>query len=343
MEHVLITGGAGFIGTNMAQFHLKRGDAVYLFDNFSRKGSSDNIAWLKTIPAGSLQVFRGDVRNAEEIDQAVRSCSAVDRVYHLAGQVAVTCSLTDPREDFESNAVGTFNVLEAVRCFAPEAAMVYASTNKVYGALDDVAVDELETRYMFRNLPFGISEEHPVDFHSPYGCSKGAGDQYVRDYARSYGLRAVVFRQSCIYGLRQFGVEDQGWIAHFCIALLRQKPITIFGNGKQVRDILWVDDLVAAYDAACVRMDEVHGEIFNIGGGAENTTSIWCEIAPHLETVTGVKPVVDYRPPRLGDQRIFVSDVRRAGERLGWAPTVGVEDGIGKLWHWISSNRELFV
>jgi len=342
MEKVLITGGAGFIGANLARFHLERGDSVYVFDNLSRKGSADNIAWLQTVRSGVLQVLKGDVRHAAEIDQAVRRCSAVDRVYHLAGQVAVTCSLENPREDFESNAVGSFNVLEAVRRFAPEAALVYASTNKVYGALDGVMVDELETRYAFRDLPYGISESQPVDFHSPYGCSKGAGDQYVRDYARSYGLRAVVFRQSCIYGLRQFGVEDQGWIAHFCIAALLGTPVTIFGNGKQVRDILWIDDLTSAYDAACIRMEDVRGEVFNIGGGAQNTTAIWTEIAPLLEDMTGVRFPVNYRETRLGDQRIFVSDIRKAGRLLGWAPAVNVKDGVQRLWRWITENKELF-
>lgn len=340
--HVFITGGAGFIGANLAQFHLNQGDHVHLFDNLSRQGAVANIEWLSRLSADRLQVLKGDVRDANAVDEAIQQCPSVDRVYHLAGQVAVTCSLADPRADFECNAVGTFNVLEAVRRFAPEAAMVYASTNKVYGALDDVAVDELETRYMFRDLPYGVPEEYPVDFHSPYGCSKGAGDQYVRDYARSYGLRAAVFRQSCIYGPRQFGVEDQGWIAHFCIAALLKRPISIFGNGKQVRDILWVEDLVRAYDIVCNRMETARGQIFNIGGGPTNTTSIWREIEALLEAITGVKLEVCYRETRLGDQRVFVSDIRKARAQLNWMPGVNVETGIERLWSWINSCPNLF-
>ncbi len=343
MNHVFITGGAGFIGANLSRYHLGRGDNVTVFDNLSRRGASANLEWLKPFGEDRLQVVIGDVRNASALEQAIQNFPKIQRVYHLAGQVAVTSSLQNPRDDFEHNAAGTFNVLEAVRKFAAEAALVYASTNKVYGALENLDVVEESSRYAFRDLPYGIPETQPVDFYSPYGCSKGAGDLYVRDYARSYGLRSVVFRQSCIYGPRQFGIEDQGWLAHFCIAALLKKPITIFGNGKQVRDLLWVEDLVTAYDAACLRIDDVRGEIFNIGGGPGNTMSIWCEIAPVLEKVTGVKSVVQYQPPRLGDQNVFVSDVRKAADRLDWRPSTRCPEGIEKMWRWVVEHRDLFI
>jgi CDP-paratose 2-epimerase len=337
---VFITGGAGFIGCNLADHHLKAGHEVIVYDDLSRRGAEANLAWLRDRHSERLVLVKGDVRDGALIESSLPS--DVDRVYHMAAQVAVTTSVLNPREDFEINALGTFNVLEAVRLVAPRASVFYASTNKVYGGMEEVAVEESETRYRYRDLPNGVSEEQPLDFHSPYGCSKGCGDQYVRDYARIYGLRTVVFRQSCIYGTRQFGVEDQGWVAHFCIAARLGRPITIYGNGKQVRDVLWIDDLIAAYQAAADHIDRAAGQVYDIGGGPECTMSIWREFGPMLEGLVGQPLPVTYSDWRPGDQPIYISDIRKATRDLGWRPQVSLEEGVGRLWSWIDANPELF-
>lgn len=337
---VLITGGVGFIGSNLARFHLERGDEVWLYDNFSRTGTERNLEWLREAPSGRLETVRGDMRDRTAVESVVSP--GLERIYHLAGQVAVTLSIANPRADFEANALGTFNLLEAVRRHAPAAALVYASTNKVYGDLPGAQVVETETRYDYADFPEGISEEHPVDFYSPYGCSKGCGDQYVRDYARIYGLKTVVFRQSCIYGPRQFGVEDQGWVAHFCIAARRRQPIRIFGNGKQVRDLLWIGDLVEAYDRACRHIHAAAGQVFNIGGGRSRSLSIWHEYRPVLERLAGVPLPFERKPWRPGDQKVYYSDTRKAANILGWKPRVTVEEGLGRLWQWIGEHEDLF-
>jgi CDP-paratose 2-epimerase len=249
----------------------------------------------------------------------------------------------DPRQDFEVNALGTFNVLEAARFSGRQPAILYASTNKVYGGMENVPVSEAATRYYYTNLPNGVPETMPLDFHSPYGCSKGAGDQYMRDYYRIYGLPSVVFRQSCIYGPRQFGVEDQGWVAWFVIAILTGRPITIYGNGKQVRDLLYIDDLLNVYDAALERLDTAAGQAYNIGGGPENTLSVWKEFQPILERYFETEipaEVGDWRP---GDQRVYISDTRKAQSSLGWKPEVGVEGGIRRLIEWAKENREILL
>jgi CDP-paratose 2-epimerase len=264
----------------------------------------------------------------------------------MAGQVAVTTSIVDARQDFEINALGTFNVLEAVRHVAPGATLFYASTNKVYGGMEATATLEGPTRYHYSDnyhALYGISEEYPLDFHSPYGCSKGCGDQYVRDYARIYGLKTVVMRQSCIYGPRQLGVEDQGWVAHFCIAARYGRPITIYGDGKQVRDLLWVDDLIAAYEAAAERIDVAAGEIYNLGGGPGNTLSVWAEFGPLLTRLADQDIAVMFADWRAGDQPVYVSDIRKAERELGWRPRVGVPEGIERLWDWVDSRPELFA
>jgi CDP-paratose 2-epimerase len=240
-----ITGGAGFIGSNSADYFLRQGHEVVVFDNLSRRGGPANLTWLRENHGARLQFIQGDIRDDAALATAVRGA---DVVLHLASQVAVTTSVQNPREDFEINALGTFNLLEAVRQAAPQAVVLYASTNKVYGGMADAAVREVNGRYAYTTYPQGIPESYPLDFHSPYGCSKGAGDQYMRDYARIYGLKTLVFRQSCIYGPRQFGIEDQGWVAHFVIAAVFGRPITIFGDGKQVRDLLHVSDLIRAYE-----------------------------------------------------------------------------------------------
>ncbi len=340
----LITGGAGFIGSNYVHRLLARGEEVVLYDNLSRPGAARNLDWLRTTFGESAFTFvEGDVRDA-----ALLTAVAADRdvIVHLAGQVAVTTSVLHPRADFEANALGTFNVLEAARLAAERRdrppIVLYASTNKVYGGMEEVAVVEEATRYAYRDFPHGIAEDFPLDFHSPYGCSKGTGDQYVRDYARIYGLPTVVFRQSCIYGTRQFGIEDQGWVAWFVIAAVTGRPLTIYGDGKQVRDLLFVEDLLDAYDAAIARIDRVAGEVFNVGGGPDNQLSVWREFGPLLEQLTGHPIPVAYGPWRPGDQRIYVSDIRKAKRLLGWEPRIGVEEGIRRLYEWVVANRELF-
>ncbi|NMC83653.1 MAG: NAD-dependent epimerase/dehydratase family protein [Anaerolineaceae bacterium] len=336
----LITGGAGFIGSNYADRCISRGERVVIFDNLSRHGAKTNLDWLRQKHGEkSFQLVVGDVRHAEEIKGAAREAS---RIVHLAAQVAVTTSVTDPRNDFEINAIGTFNTLEAARLSGNHPSFVYSSTNKVYGGMENVKVIEKETRYDYADLPLGASEEQILDFHSPYGCSKGTGDQYVRDYARIYDLPTTVFRQSCIYGLRQFGVEDQGWVAWFIIAAITGHPISIYGNGKQVRDILFVDDLLNAYDAALQHPDKAAGQIFNVGGGRENTISVWLEFAPMLEKLLGKKIEVSWGDWRPGDQPVYISDIRKAQRVLGWSPKISAQEGITRLFNWVKENRSLF-
>jgi CDP-paratose 2-epimerase len=336
----LITGGAGFIGSNYADRCISRGEKVVIFDNLSRHGASTNLDWLRQKHGEkSFQLVVGDVRHAEEIKAAAHEAS---RIVHLAAQVAVTTSVTDPRNDFEINAMGTFNTLEAARLSGNHPSFVYSSTNKVYGGMENVKVIEKETRYDYADLPLGASEEQILDFHSPYGCSKGTGDQYVRDYARIYDLPTTVFRQSCIYGLRQFGVEDQGWVAWFIIAAITGHPISIYGNGKQVRDILFVDDLLNAYDAALQHPDKAAGQIFNVGGGRENTISVWLEFAPMLEKLLGKKIEVSWGDWRPGDQPVYISDIRKAQQVLGWSPKISAQEGITRLFNWVKENRSLF-
>jgi CDP-paratose 2-epimerase len=341
---ILITGGAGFIGCNLACRLLGRGHHVTIFDNLSRPRTPHNLAWLEslapTLP-GRLAFVKGDVREAAPLAAAAR---AADAIYHLASQVAVTTSVHDPRTDFEINALGTFNALEAARLAPGRPALLYASTNKVYGGMEDLAIVEQPTRYAYRDLPGGVPETQPLDMHSPYGCSKGCGDQYVRDYQRIYGLPTVVFRQSAIYGPRQFGVEDQGWAAHFVIAAQTGRPISIYGDGKQVRDMLYIDDLIDLYELALDRIDLTAGKIYNVGGGPANSLSIWAEFQPLLSRFAG-RPVEaarygDWRP---GDQPVCILDVRKAEAELGWRPKVGVEQGMRRLWDWVAEHSNLFV
>ncbi len=346
--HIFITGGAGFIGSNLAAHHLAKGNRVTVFDNLSRPRTQHNLDWLRndvTKPDNAALVFaNGDIRSYDQL-HAELSAAQPDFVAHLASQVAVTTSVKNPREDFEINALGTFNMLEAARAQARPPALLYSSTNKVYGGMEDVVVvaDESGTRYRYRDFPNGIDETRPLDFHSPYGCSKGAGDQYVRDYARIYGLRTVVIRQSCIYGERQFGVEDQGWVAHFIIAAANGRPLSIYGDGKQVRDMLHVKDLIALYDAAYDQLDVASGEVFNGGGGIDNTLSVWAEFGPYLAELAGHAIPVTHGDWRPGDQPVFVSDNGKATRMLGWKPQIAVRDGIRQLWNWVTSNPSLFT
>jgi len=339
-RNYLVTGGAGFIGSNYVRRLLQRNEHVTIFDNLSRAGAPRNIDWLKSqFGDDAFRLTIGDVRRADEIAEAAKEA---DVIVHLAGQVAVTTSVINPRDDFESNALGTFNTLEAARASGRDPIFLYASTNKVYGGMDDVQLKEESSRWLYADLKEGCSESQPLDFHSPYGCSKGAGDQYVRDYARIYGLRSVVFRQSCIYGPRQFGIEDQGWLAWMIIAAVTGRKITIYGDGKQVRDVLHVDDLLNAYDAAIENIDTAKGQVYNMGGGTHNVMAIWSEFGPILERLLGKKIEVardDWRP---GDQKVFYADYRKAKRELGWEPKIDLEEGIELLFNWVKENQGLF-
>ena len=341
-ENVFVTGGAGFIGSNFVSDLISQGKNVTIFDNLSRGGCKHNLAALrKQYGEDAFRLIEGDVRNGESLEKIVAEVKP-DIVAHFAAQVAVTTSVIDPREDFEINALGTFNVLEAIRKSGLQPVTSYTSTNKVYGGMEDVRVIERENDYIYADFPNGIPESQPLDFHSPYGCSKGTGDQYMRDYARIYGIPTVVFRQSAIYGPHQFGVEDQGWVSWFIIAALTGKPMTIYGNGKQVRDLLYVEDLVRGYNAAIAHIDQAAGQVFNIGGGVNNVVSVWKEFGPMLENLIGHELPVAYGDWRPGDQVIYVSDISKAKRVLEWEPLVSAEEGITRLFRWAEANKDLF-
>lgn len=331
---VLVTGGCGFIGCNIADALASRGDGVVAYDNFGRAGSEENAHWLKARHGDRIEIVRADIRDPEKLQPAIARASAV---VHLAAQVAVTTSLDHPLDDFAINTAATLNVLECVRLSNAEAPVIFASTNKVYGKLlDQSGVTRIGERYVPLNeaLRNGVGEQAPLDFYSPYGCSKGAADQYVRDYARIYGLRTTVLRMSCIYGPRQFGNEDQGWIAHFMIQAIRGSPITIYGDGCQVRDILHVGDAVAAWLASLDNIDAVKGSVFNLGGGPRNTVSL----LEAIETVSGIAgervqlTFADWRP---GDQPWYVSDTRAISDALDWTPKIPVSEGLRDLGEWL--------
>ena len=299
-----------------------------------------NVAWLRAECGDHWTLLQADIRDFGTLCRAAENAGVI---YHLASQVAVTTSVQDPRHDFEANALGTFNVLEAARLSGRRPIVLYASTNKVYGGMEDVAVVEGETGYSYRDYPHGIPETYPLDFHSPYGCSKGAGDQYVRDYARIYGLPTVVLRQSCIYGPRQFGMEDQGWVAWFLIAAVTGQTITIYGDGKQVRDVLWVGDLLDLYDMVVEQIDVAAGQVYNVGGGPGNTLAVWQELGPMLTKLMEDEIPVAHDSWRPGDQQIFVADIRKAERELGWRPRISREDGVRRLYEWVVDHRALFA
>jgi CDP-paratose 2-epimerase len=330
-DSILVTGGAGFVGSNLADALLSAGKRVIVADNFSREGVRMNAAWLKRRHGDRVRIETADVRDAARVAALVQGCR---QVFHLAAQVAVTTSLADPRADLETNVLGTFNVLEAARGMKDPPALLFTSTNKVYGGMDDVRVALDGDRYVYADGRPGIAEDARLDFHSPYGCSKGAADQYVHDYARIYGVPAVVFRMSCIYGTRQFGTEDQGWVAHFGRAMLRGEPLTIYGDGCQVRDILWIDDLVRAMRLAMEKIDAVSGEVFNLGGGHRNAVSV-AGVIERLRDITGVQVPITRADWRPGDQKIYVSDTARAERVLGWKAETSWQAGLEKLAGWL--------
>jgi CDP-paratose 2-epimerase len=335
---ILVIGGAGFIGCNVAEYYANKGDEVVVLDNLSRKGTYLNLSHL----LGNFKNIRyvyGDIRNYYDILPLFKG-QVIDVVFHLAAQVAVTTSVARPREDFEINAIGTFNILEAMRETASEAFLIFASTNKVYGEMLDAEIEETPQRYQYKSRPEGISEKYPLDFHSPYGCSKGAADQYVIDYSRIYGLKTVVFRQSCIYGYRQFGIEDQGWVAWFTIAAAFGKKITIYGDGKQIRDVLFIDDLVKAYDMTIENRGHVSGQAYNIGGGRYQMSLN--ELLRFLEKFIGRKIRTEFSDWRPGDQKVYVSNNAKAKLDFGWRPQTAVEDGVKKLYEWVKANKEMF-
>ncbi|GAB4313279.1 MAG: GDP-mannose 4,6-dehydratase [Candidatus Sumerlaeia bacterium] len=337
MAEIAVTGACGFVGSNLVYRLLKTGRDVVLIDNLSRRGAEKNLAWLRSMFPG-LNFHRVDVRDSQALAPLLASCRVI---YHLASQVAVTTSVENPREDFEVNALGTLNVLEAARLGGRFPVVIFPSTNKVYGGLEDLEIRERRTRYEFTHLPEGVDEARPLDFHSPYGCSKGAADQYVRDYCRIYRIPTVVFRMSCQFGPRQFGNEDQGWVAHFLIRALRDQPLTIYGDGRQVRDILYIDDLVDLFLLAAERADITQGHIYNVGGGRENSISL-LELLDFIREELGRRPRVTFGAWRPGDQRIYISNCGRLAEHLGWKPRVPMREGLERLARWIEANPELF-
>jgi CDP-paratose 2-epimerase len=337
-RHILITGGAGFVGTNLADRLLSAGHSVLVFDNLSRQGVEQNVRWLHQRHGEQVQVEVADMRDRYALRRALRSAK---QVYHFAAQVAVTTSITNPALDFEVNACGTFNLLEELRTLHNPPPLVFTSTNKVYGNLCDLSLSKNCTRYEPEDLlirRFGINEDRPLDFRSPYGCSKGTADQYILDYTHSFPLPMVVFRMSCIYGLHQFGTEDQGWVAHFLISALARQPITLYGDGMQVRDILFIDDLIEAFLLAQAHMPQLSGQAFNIGGGPAQAVSL-LELLELIAELSGEKPVVRVADWRPGDQYYYVSDTRRFRAATGWAPRVGVRQGLRSLYHWLLESQ----
>jgi len=333
----LITGGCGFLGSNIASAILKQGDELVIFDSLYRFGSYQNLEWLKT--KGEFVFIHGDIRNINDVELAIKN-NKPDVIYHLAGQVAMTTSIENPRMDFEVNACGSFNLLNAVRLYSPESTIIYSSTNKVYGDLEQFTYKETETRFQCIEKPNGFDESVNLDFHSPYGTSKGSADQYMLDFARIYGLKTIVFRHSSIYGGRQFATYDQGWVGWFIqkaweIKTNRLKePFTISGNGKQVRDLLYASDCVDLYLKAPKKIDAIKGEAFNIGGGIENSSSL-LELFDLLEKILDIKMNYIQLPPRASDQKVFVADITKAKKLIGWEPKISKEQGIRMMIEWI--------
>jgi len=336
---LLITGGCGFLGSNLASDALSRGDELVVFDNLYRNGSRDNLAWLQTQSRFTFE--HGDIRNQNDITRVIQTFKP-DAIFHLAGQVAMTTSIANPRMDFEVNVMGTHNLLEAVRQHASDAVVVYSSTNKVYGDLGQYSYRETESRYQCVDKPNGFGEETQLSFHSPYGCSKGAADQYMLDYARIFGLKTVVFRHSSMYGGRQFATYDQGWVGWFCQKAVEagkgesQQPFTISGSGKQVRDVLHAEDMKRLYRAALAHIDSAKGQAFNVGGGIENSLSL-LELFALLEKIADVKLSYTKLPSRESDQRVFVSDLGKAKRLLNWQPVVCANDGVARMVEWVSA------
>ena len=336
---LLITGGCGFLGSNLAAHALKLGYELVVFDSLYRERSQENLCWLQTL--GKFRFVHGDIRNANDVTCLVHEFKP-QTVFHLAGQVAMTTSITNPRMDFEVNALGTHNLLEAVREHVPEATLIYSSTNKVYGDLEQYHYTKTDTRYVCLEKPNGFDEDTPITFHSPYGCSKGAADQYILDYARIFNLNTIVFRHSSMYGGRQFATYDQGWVGWFCQKAIETKkgllkePFTISGTGMQVRDLLYADDMVRLYFLAAEQAGHVRGEVFNVGGGIANSLSL-IELFAMLEEITNTKLIYTKLPSRKSDQLVFVADIAKVNRLLGWEPVVTVKQGVTRMVAWVEA------
>lgn len=336
----LITGGCGFLGSNIASEILRQDHELVVFDSLYRFGSYQNLEWLRT--QGEFEFIHGEIRNINDVERTIKAHKP-DVIYHLAGQVAMTTSIADPRMDFEVNVGGSFNILNAVRLYSPGSTIIYSSTNKVYGDLEQFAYEETTTRYKCIDMPNGFDESVNLDFHSPYGTSKGSADQYMLDFARIYGLKTVVFRHSSMYGGRQFATFDQGWLGWFTQKAVEIKngtlkePFTISGNGKQVRDLLYASDTVALYLKASEKIDTVKGQAFNVGGGIENSSSL-LELFGFLEKELDITMTYTQLPPRESDQRVFVADISKAKNLIGWEPKVSKEEGIRKMIEWVNGR-----
>jgi CDP-paratose 2-epimerase len=336
----LITGGCGFLGSNIASEILKQGDELIVFDSLYRFGSYQNLEWLKT--QGEFEFIHGDIRNTNDVERTIKTHKP-DVIYHLAGQVAMTTSIADPRMDMEVNVGGSFNLLNAVRLYSPDSAIIYSSTNKVYGDLEQFTYEETATRYECIEKPNGFDESVNLDFHSPYGTSKGSADQYMLDFARIYGLKTVVFRHSSMFGGRQFATYDQGWIGWFTQQAInikngtQKEPFTISGNGKQVRDIAYASDMIELYLMASKKIDNIKGQAFNVGGGMSNSSSL-LELFSFLEKELDIKMTYTELPVRESDQRVFVADLTKAKELIGWEPKVSKEEGIRKMIEWVNNE-----
>lgn len=332
----LITGGCGFIGSNLASEVIKRKEELIVLDNLFRTGSEKNLEWLKTL--GNFKFYNRDIRNYNDVENVVKKYKP-DIIFHLAGQVAMTTSIEDPRLDFEVNALGTHNLLEAVRKYSNESIILYSSTNKVYGDFENLIFKEEKTRYISEQYPNGFDEKMPLDFHSPYGCSKGAADQYLLDYYRIFGIKTVVFRHSSMFGGRQFSTYDQGWIGWFCKKAIEIKnkeieSFTINGNGKQVRDVLYADDVVDLYFKTIDNIDKTKGNVYNIGGGMENSLSL-LELFEILENELNIKMKYEKLPWRESDQKIFVADTTKIKKDTNWSPRIDKLQGIRKMLEWV--------
>ena len=335
----MITGGCGFLGSNIASQILKQNDRLLIYDNLSRVGSEKNLKWLKTL--NSFEFINDNINNFETLSNIVKKYQP-DVIYHLAGQVAMTTSIKNPRLDFVTNVLGSLNILESVRLFSPNTIVIYSSTNKVYGDFEYLHFDETDTRFICKEFPNGFDESMYLDFHSPYGCSKGSADQYMLDYARVFGIKTIVFRHSSMYGARQFGTYDQGWISWFCQKAVETKynkntTFTISGNGKQVRDVLHSDDMIKLYLLAPTHIDKAKGQAFNIGGGMVNSLSI-LELFVFLEKELNIKLNYTNLPPRESDQKIFVANNTKASNMFGWTPKISKEYGIRKMLSWVDRN-----
>jgi CDP-paratose 2-epimerase len=336
----LINGGCGFLGSNMAAHYIEAGDEVIVFDNLYRFGTEKNLEWLNSLD-GNFKYIKGDVRNIYEIEKVIQE-EKPDVIFHFAGQVAMTTSIENPYMDFEINVKGSINVLDSVRKYSPETIVCFSSTNKVYGDFEYIDLEEEELRYIAKDYPNGFDETVPLEFHSPYGCSKGAADQYMLDYGRMFGVKTIVFRHSSIFGGRQFATKDQGWVGWFCQKAyeikngIAKESFTISGTGKQVRDILFGEDLINCYKLAIKNIDKTKGQVYNIGGGMENSFSL-LELFEALEVNLGIKMEYKELPWRESDQKVFVADISKAKKDFGWEPKVDKYEGLKRMYEWVES------